>query len=70
MLARSSTEDIRLRFFAPMKEFSHTFIARLTQIDYDREMALVAIGATDGPDHPAASPASSPTRTTSRPNSP
>ena len=47
MLARSSMEDIRLRFFAPMKEISHTFIARLTQIDYDREMALVA---TDGPD--------------------
>ena len=41
-------DDIRLRFFAPMKEISHTFIARLTQIDYDREMALVA---TDrGPD--------------------
>jgi acetyltransferase len=35
-------EDIRLRFFAPMKEVSHTFVARLTQIDYDREMALVA----------------------------
>jgi acetyltransferase len=47
MLARSSMEDIRLRFFAPMKEISHTFIARLTQIDYDREMAFVAI---DGPD--------------------
>jgi acetyltransferase len=42
MLSRSNMEDIRLRFFAPMKEASHTFVARLTQIDYDREMALVA----------------------------
>jgi acetyltransferase len=47
MLARCSMDDIRLRFFAPMKEISHTFIARLTQIDYDREMALVA---TEGDD--------------------
>jgi acetyltransferase len=42
MLSRSNMEDIRLRFFAPMKEASHAFVARLTQIDYDREMALVA----------------------------
>jgi len=42
MLSHSSPADIRLRFFAPMKEVSHTFVARLTQIDYDREMALVA----------------------------
>jgi acetyltransferase len=47
MLRQSAMEDIRLRFFAPMKEISHAFIARLTQIDYDREMALVA---TDPPD--------------------
>ncbi len=42
MVAHCNMEDIRLRFFAPMKEMSHTFVARLTQIDYDREMALVA----------------------------
>lgn len=30
-----------MRFFAPKKELSHPFAARLTQIDYDREMALV-----------------------------
>ena len=34
--------DLRLRFFAPMKEFSHEFIARLTQLDYARAMAFVA----------------------------
>ena len=50
MLERSAMEDIRLRFFAPMKQMSHAFIARLTQIDYDREMALVATDASDKPD--------------------
>jgi acetyltransferase len=33
--------DVRLRFFAPLKTLSHELAARLTQIDYDREMALV-----------------------------
>jgi acetyltransferase len=46
LLTRSDMEDIRLRFFAPMKEISHSFVARLTQIDYDREMALVATEST------------------------
>ena len=35
--------DLRLRFFAPVKEFSHAFIARFTQIDYARAMAFIAI---------------------------
>lgn len=43
MLARSSPEDIRLRFFSPLKNLTHAFAARLTQIDYDREMALCAL---------------------------
>jgi acetyltransferase len=34
-------EAVRLRFFAPKKSLSHDMAARLTQIDYDREMALV-----------------------------
>ncbi len=38
-----SAEDLRLRFFAPVKEFSHAFIARLTQIDYARALALCAL---------------------------
>jgi acetyltransferase len=37
-----SPEDVRLRFFTPIRELSHQFAARLTQIDYNREMALVA----------------------------
>lgn len=41
-------EDIRLRFFQPLRHFSHSFIARLTQIDYARAMAFIAIDpATD-----------------------
>ncbi|MGH6933131.1 MAG: GNAT family N-acetyltransferase, partial [Dongiaceae bacterium] len=39
--AALSPESVRLRFFAPMRELSHGLAARLTQIDYDREMALV-----------------------------
>ena len=35
-------QDLRLRFFAPMKQFTHEFIARLTQLDYARAMAFVA----------------------------
>ena len=42
---RVSKEDMRLRFFASLKDFSHSFIARLTQIDYARAMAFVAIDA-------------------------
>jgi acetyltransferase len=43
MLHRVTIQDLRLRFFAPMKEFSHEFIARLTQLDYARAMAFVAL---------------------------
>jgi acetyltransferase len=41
-------EDLRLRFFAPVKEFSHAFIARLTQIDYARAIAFVALDHDTG----------------------
>ncbi|MBT2774336.1 bifunctional acetate--CoA ligase family protein/GNAT family N-acetyltransferase [Halomonas sp. ISL-60] len=43
MLRQSSPNDVRLRFFAAIKKFDHAFAARLTQIDYDREMAFVAM---------------------------
>ena len=42
LLRHVTPEDLRLRFFAPMKEFTHQFIARLTQLDYARAMAFVA----------------------------
>jgi acetyltransferase len=36
-----SGESVRLRFFSTMKEVPHYMAARLTQIDYEREMALI-----------------------------
>ncbi len=39
--ARLTPEEIRLRFFIPMKTMSHMMAARFTQIDYDREMSLI-----------------------------
>jgi acetyltransferase len=46
--AKVSREDVRMRFFTPRVELSHRFLARLTQIDYAREMAFVAISETSG----------------------
>jgi acetyltransferase len=40
--------DLWLRFFAPLKDFSHAFIARFTQIDYARAMAFIAIEESTG----------------------
>ena len=37
-----TAEDLRLRFFAPIKTFSHAFLARLTQLDYARAIAFAA----------------------------
>ncbi len=39
--ATLTPEEIRLRFFAPIKTLPHVQAARFTQIDYDREMALI-----------------------------
>ena len=36
-------EDLRLRFFQSVRHFSHEFIARLTQMDYARSIALLAL---------------------------
>jgi len=41
-------EDIRLRFFTPKPDLSHRFLARLTQIDYSRAMAFVALDPESG----------------------
>lgn len=38
-----SPEDVYFRFFRAVNQFSHEQIARFTQIDYDREMAIVAV---------------------------
>jgi acetyltransferase len=47
-LAKVDDQDIRLRLLAPRKAFPHDFLARLTQIDYAREMAFVALDAATG----------------------
>ncbi|MEO8081962.1 MAG: GNAT family N-acetyltransferase, partial [Caldimonas sp.] len=41
--AQLAPEDIRLRFFYTRRELPKSELARLTQIDYDREMAFVAV---------------------------
>jgi acetyltransferase len=43
-----SEEDRRMRFFSTHPDLSHRFLARLTQIDYAREMAFAAIDRSTG----------------------
>ncbi|MGQ3675366.1 bifunctional acetate--CoA ligase family protein/GNAT family N-acetyltransferase [Xanthobacter sp. TB0139] len=40
----SDAQDVRMRFLGSVKDFPHLMAARLSQIDYDREMAFVAEG--------------------------
>ena len=49
LLQSLDPETVRLRFFAHIRHFSHAMAARMTQIDYDRELALVA-QAIDSPE--------------------
>ncbi len=42
--ARLSPESIRMRFFTTMKRMPPDLAARLSQLDYDREMALAVTG--------------------------
>ena len=67
-LARVSPEDLRTRFLAAVHELPESDRAHFTQIDYDREMAFIAVDtegaeageilgvarACDGPDNTAA----------------
>ena len=48
LIERLTTEDMRMRFFIGHPHHSHKLIARLTQIDYAREMAFVAISQQSG----------------------
>ena len=47
-LAKVSPGDIRLRFLAPRNMFADDMLKRLTQLDYDRDMAFVALEAEGG----------------------
>lgn len=42
-LARTAPEDLRARFFAAVRELPDRDLAYLTQIDYEREMAFIAV---------------------------
>ncbi len=41
MFSQLSEDDIRRRFFRPLRQMDHDFMAGLTQIDYDWHMAFV-----------------------------
>ena len=41
IFAHLTPEQVRMRFFASLKTLSHAMAARITQVDYDREMGLV-----------------------------
>jgi acetyltransferase len=43
LVARTDAEDVRLRFRAGLRRLPEAWAARLSQIDYDREMALAAV---------------------------
>jgi len=40
-----SPSSVYFRFFSPLKQIPHHMLARFTQIDYDREIAFVALSA-------------------------
>ncbi|MEM6161974.1 bifunctional acetate--CoA ligase family protein/GNAT family N-acetyltransferase [Erwinia sp. P6884] len=42
-IAQVTKEDLYYRYFSEINEFSHDDLANMTQIDYDREMAFVAV---------------------------
>ncbi|TCO70127.1 bifunctional acetate--CoA ligase family protein/GNAT family N-acetyltransferase [Rhodovulum euryhalinum] len=49
LIGRMSPEDLRYRFFGATQKLRHHQLARLTQIDFDREMAFIATRTgTDG----------------------
>ena len=48
MLQHVSAEDLRFRFFDSIKQFTHPFLAKLTQIDYARAMAFIAFDEASG----------------------
>ncbi len=42
-IAKVTKEDLYYRYFSEINEFTHEDLANMTQIDYDREMAFVAV---------------------------
>ncbi|WP_058913184.1 bifunctional acetate--CoA ligase family protein/GNAT family N-acetyltransferase [Entomohabitans teleogrylli] len=46
-ISRVTKEDLYYRYFSEITEFTHDDLANMTQIDYDREMAFVAVRQSD-----------------------
>ncbi len=49
-IAQVTKEDLYYRYFSEINEFTHEDLANMTQIDYDREMAIVAVRQHEGQD--------------------
>jgi acetyltransferase len=47
-IASSDPEDVRMRFFSGLRQLPDALAKRLTQIDYDREMAFTLVETVDG----------------------
>jgi acetyltransferase len=47
-IAASDAEDVRMRFFSGLRRIPDVLAKRLTQIDYDREMAFAIVEETEG----------------------
>lgn len=45
---RLTPEDIRLRFFAAVRDLTPAMLARFTRLDYDRDMAFIAVREATG----------------------
>ena len=48
LFSRLTPEDIRYRFFSSLRALPAEQVARMTQVDYDREMAFVAVDEASG----------------------
>ena len=48
MVNKLSKESLYFRFFGYVPKLDHQFMIRFTQIDYDREMAIIALVEEDG----------------------
>lgn len=49
-IQKVTKEDLYYRYFSEINEFTHEDLAKMTQIDYDREMAFVAVIQEQGKD--------------------
>ena len=48
LFARLPAQDVRFRFFSALRELSPDQVARLMQVDYDREIAFIAVRPAGG----------------------